>query len=46
MAFAAGALLTMLTDDLIPEAREKGGLAAGLVVVLGFALAFALNSLE
>jgi ZIP family zinc transporter len=42
-AFAAGALLTMITDDLIPEARELGGLAAGLAGVLGFAVAFALH---
>ncbi len=44
-AFAAGALLTMLTDDLIPEARERAGLGAGLAAVLGFALAFALHRL-
>lgn len=41
-AFAAGALLTMLTDDLIPEAREGAGIGAGLLAVLGFAVAFAL----
>jgi len=44
-AFAAGALLTMLTDDLIPEARERGGLGAGLAAVLGFAVAFGLHQL-
>jgi ZIP family zinc transporter len=44
-AFAAGALLTMLTDDLIPEARQRGGLGAGLTAVLGFAVAFALHQL-
>lgn len=42
-AFAAGALLTMITDDLIPEARELGGLGAGLAAVIGFAVAFALH---
>lgn len=42
-AFAAGALLTMITDDLIPEARELGGIGAGLAAVLGFAVAFALH---
>jgi len=42
-AFAAGALLTMLIDDLIPEARERGGITAGLVGVLGFVVAFALH---
>jgi len=42
-AFAAGALLTMLIDDLVPEAREEGGIAAGLWAVFGFAVAFALH---
>jgi ZIP family zinc transporter len=37
--FAAGALLVMLSDSMIPEARAKAGLAGGLVLVLGFAVA-------
>jgi len=41
--FAAGALLVMLIDSMIPEAREKAGRAAGLMTVLGFALAFSLS---
>jgi ZIP family zinc transporter len=45
-AFAAGALLTMLTDDLIPEARERSGLSAGLSAALGFSVAFALHQLS
>ena len=45
-AFAAGALLTMLIDDLGPEARERGGLGAGLAAVFGFAVAFALHKLS
>ena len=44
-AFAAGALLTMLIDDLVPEARERGGIGAGLAAVFGFAVAFALHEL-
>ncbi len=40
--FAAGALLVMLIDSMIPEAREKGGRVAGLLTVLGFAVAFSL----
>ncbi|MCM5570819.1 ZIP family zinc transporter [Burkholderiaceae bacterium FT117] len=44
-AFAAGALLTMLIDDLVPEARERGGLGAGLVSVMGFAVAFVLHQI-
>ena len=37
--FAAGALLVMLVDSMIPEAVRKGGDAVGLVTVLGFAVA-------
>jgi ZIP family zinc transporter len=40
--FAAGALLVMLVDSMIPEATRKGGQAAGLATVLGFAVAFGL----
>lgn len=44
--FAAGALLVMLTDSMIPDARAKGGPPAGLVTVLGFAVAAALSSIS
>lgn len=43
-AFAAGALLTMLADTMIPEAYEFGGPATGLVTVLGFSVAFGLTA--
>jgi ZIP family zinc transporter len=43
--FAAGALLVMLIDSMIPDAREDAGRSAGLVTVLGFALAAALSNL-
>ena len=43
LAFAAGALLVMLADTLMPEAFELGGREAGLVTALGFALGFALS---
>jgi zinc transporter, ZIP family len=46
LAFAAGAILTMLADTMMPEAFEQGGKAAGLLTTLGFALAFALSSFE
>jgi ZIP family zinc transporter len=36
----------MLIDSMIPDAREDAGRAAGLVTVLGFAVAFALSSLS
>jgi ZIP family zinc transporter len=42
--FAAGALLVMLIDSMIPDARANAGRPAGLVTVLGFALAAGLSS--
>ena len=45
-AFAAGAILTMLVDTMIPEAYEGGGSLTGLVTVAGFAMAFFLTSVE
>jgi ZIP family zinc transporter len=35
-AFAAGAMLTMLADAMMPEAFQHGGMAVGLFTVLGF----------
>ena len=43
--FAAGALLVMLVDSMIPEAKHKAGNRAGLATVLGFAVAAALSNL-
>jgi ZIP family zinc transporter len=42
-AFAAGAILTMLVDTMIPEAFADGGDWTGLATVLGFAAAFLLS---
>jgi len=44
--FAAGALLVMLIDSMIPDARNDSGRGAGLVTVLGFAVAAGLSSLS
>jgi ZIP family zinc transporter len=44
--FAAGALLVMLIDSMIPDARAGAGRVAGLVATLGFAVAAALSSLS
>jgi ZIP family zinc transporter len=44
-AFAAGAVLTMLADAMIPEAFEHGGKLVGLSTVVGFAGAAALSVL-
>jgi len=43
--FAAGALLVMLIDSMIPDARAGAGRVAGLVATLGFAVAAALSSM-
>ncbi len=43
--FAAGALLTMIADTMIPEAFERGGPASGLITVVGFAVAGGLSTL-
>jgi ZIP family zinc transporter len=44
-AFAAGALLTMLSGTMLPEAVKGAGREVGLCTVLGFALAFVLVQL-
>jgi ZIP family zinc transporter len=44
--FAAGALLVMLVDSMIPEAARDSGRVAGLVTALGFAVATALSSVS
>jgi ZIP family zinc transporter len=46
LAFAAGAILTMLADTMMPEAFEHGGKLVGVVTTFGFALAFAISWLE
>lgn len=42
-AVAAGAILTMVADTMIPEAFEKTHLYAGLIATVGFLLAFTLG---
>jgi len=44
--FAAGALLVMLIDSMIPEATRDAGRVAGLLTTLGFAVATALSSVS
>jgi zinc transporter, ZIP family len=46
LAFAGGAILTMLADTMMPEAFEHGGKLVGLLTTFGFGLAFALTLLE
>lgn len=45
-AFAAGAMLTMLADAMMPEAFEHGGKLVGLVAVMGFLAAAILSAME
>jgi len=42
-AFAAGAILAMLADSMMPEAFAEGGFTVGLFTVLGFLVAFVLS---
>jgi ZIP family zinc transporter len=44
-AFAAGAILAMLAETMIPEAYEIGGRAVGLATALGFGIAASLSFL-
>jgi zinc transporter, ZIP family len=46
LAFAGGAVLTMLADTMMPEAFEHGGRLTGVVTTFGFAVAFTLTMLE
>jgi len=45
-AVAAGAILAMLVDTMIPEATEATHDYSGLIAVLGFLAAFVLTKLE
>jgi ZIP family zinc transporter len=45
-AFAAGAILTMLADTMVPEKYQNAGDSAGLATVLGFALAYLLSTVS
>ncbi|MEV4479855.1 ZIP family metal transporter [Micromonospora coxensis] len=42
-ALAAGAILAMISDTMVPEAFEDAHLLVGLITVLGFLVAFALS---
>lgn len=45
LAFAGGAILTMLADEMMPEAYRHGGKLVGVVTTLGFAVAFLIDQL-
>ncbi|NAZ86546.1 ZIP family metal transporter, partial [Kineococcus indalonis] len=44
-ALAAGAILTMIADTMIPEAFERTQVYTGLITTLGFLVAFAISHL-
>jgi ZIP family zinc transporter len=44
-AFAAGALLTMVCDTMLPEAFEVEGVYTGSLVAIGFAISISLSAL-
>ncbi len=46
LAFAAGAILTMLADTMMPEAFEHGGKLVGVMTTLGFAVAYTIHALD
>jgi ZIP family zinc transporter len=46
IAVAAGAILTMLADTMIPEAFEEGHNIIGVITVIGFLSAFLLSKLS
>lgn len=46
LAVAAGAILAMLADTMIPEAFEKGHNLTGFTAVIGFLIAFVLSKLS
>ena len=46
LAFAAGAILTMLAETMMPEAYEHAGKLVGIATTLGFAVAFTIHTLD
>src|SRR5215217_2611348 len=46
ISFAAGAILVMLAESMIPEAYEEGGIKIGIATMMGFVIAFILGKLE
>jgi zinc transporter, ZIP family len=46
LTFAAGAILTMLANTMMPEAFKHGGQWVGVVTTLGFAVAFTIHTLD
>jgi len=45
-AFAAGAVLTMLSDVMMPEALEHGGKVVGILATLGYLTAAIMSVMD
>jgi zinc transporter, ZIP family len=45
MGFAAGALLAMVADTMLPEAFEAEGVLTGVLVVVGFTISLSLSAI-
>jgi zinc transporter, ZIP family len=45
ISYAAGAILVMLAESMIPEAYEEGGMKIGIATMIGFVVAFILGKL-
>jgi zinc transporter, ZIP family len=46
LTFAAGGILAMLAETMMPEAYEHGGKLVGIATTLGFAIAFGIHQLD
>jgi len=46
LAFAGGALLTMLIDTMVPEAFKLNGPVTGLLTTLGFGIAYGISAIS
>jgi ZIP family zinc transporter len=46
LTFAAGAIITMLAQTMMPESFEHGGKLVGIVTTVGFAVAFTIHTLD
>ena len=46
LTFAAGAILTMLADTMMPEAYEHVGKWVGVLTTLGFAMAYTIHLVD
>jgi ZIP family zinc transporter len=45
ISYAAGAILVMLAESMIPEAYEEGGMKIGIATMVGFVVAFILGKM-